>query len=397
MFEKSKTIKHDNLKAYFFKYLHGFKRIKLLTDNSYLILENSNEDIIAYRHNMDDGTSQKFVFVDSSHKDIVDYHYVNGHMYIYFTNYTTEWDEVLDIYRSDGEKVDLIESLPRESYQHDMNYFNFYVANSQLYLIIIRHNRIHKYMITDELEEIHVIQNMSCSWYLSAGYILSISTDDRCELYDNNLELVAIFESKDRPNWIEIAASEQKDIVAIAMITWDKSTTIYVYDKNTKQLNAHKQRYDIYSIAVIGGRVWTTVTNRDSTIDGMMVFDKEAALKYSILRDKVEGDKIRAYQPSPITYECVEILELPGNKIMFLETQRAVITDITCRELEVFEFSYYECLALSDDKHTLAILNLADRSPNADPEVEYEAEVDLYEWKKKVAQAEVIDINTFRR
>jgi len=402
LFEKLKAIQHHKIKAYSENCSIGLKRIKLLDDGGYIILENDHIDATIYHFNEDGIEQKRYIFNDCiDGKSIIDYYYLEGKVYLLIGLFLSEYDEALEILRSDSEKVINVTSIVRESYQHDMDYFSFFIEDQQLYLFLIRHNRVHKYHITDKMTEINYVQcSSSFRWFLSSTYALAIDVDGRCEweLYDPNLELIGSFEHDEKVDWIDIVASEDKEIIAITTNDiWDESSSLIVFDKQSKQFKVHYQRYEFYTTAVIGGRVWTTVTGRYSGVDGLMIFDRKAALKFSILRDKIDSDKIRAFQLFPLAYECVGIEELPENKVMLIEQEQAIITDITYRELGNITFSAYDMLALSDDKHKLAVLDLIGRSHADDYNVEYTVKVDLYSWNKSAKTAEVIDLGAFRR
>lgn len=394
MFTKSGHIELGLRRASADSCLPRFRRIKFCRDG-FLLCENDHENFtVRY-------LDSSFLEVNSwtvyqPNGVISDYHYIGGALYVSFVNIAGEYDETYSVYKSgeDG-KMAQVFSAPRESYQHDMEYFRLFEYRGECRLLLIRHNRVHLYSIGNPVRDINVLEGQK--WYISNEHTVCAMGRD-WELYDSSLELVTTFKFDEEADWLDVKTSKNGQLIALA--TNNSATEIgglLVYDRQKDDFEIHYQRYGFYGIALCSGRVWGTIGSIYSGIGGLMIFDKNASLKFAHVRDETEADTLRAYLPSPIIHQSFAIEEISDNKVLILDYEKAVITDITCRPIQEIKHHGYDCFAISDDAKTLAILNIENRLYGGQPETEYNTFIDVYTWDSANNMGKVVDLTSFRK
>ena len=394
MFKKNSTIELKPQRAYTDACMSSFKRIKFCDDNGFLVCENNYDNFII-RHLDVSGNEIRKWTAEASNGLISDYLYISNTLYISFVNVINEYEEFYTVYRSDtnGDMVQAF-SCQRESYQHDMNYFSLFEHQGECRLLLIRHNRVHLYSVGSYVREINVIEGQK--WYLSNTYaICSIGRD--WEIYNSSLDLITAFKFDEEVDWLEVISPDNK---LFLMATNNSATEIgglFIYDSSKDSFDIHYQRYGFYNAGICHGRIWATVGSMYSGIGGLMIFDKSAVLKFAHLRDENEGNTIRAYNPTPIVYQSSYIGELPDSKVMILDYEKAIVTDVTCRLLQEIKHNGYDCVALSRDAKNIAVLNLENRLLGGDPELEYNSSIDIYTWDSATQKGSVIDLTSYRK
>ncbi len=395
MFEKSRSIELCPQRAYTDACLSMFKRIKFCREGGFLVCENDYENFTV-RHIDPEGAELNRWTVYVPNGLISDYQYIGGVFYMSFVNIIGEYDETYTVYKS-GEDNGMTQvfSASRESYQHDMDYFRLFEYRGECRLLLIRHNRVHLYSVGNPVREINVLEGQK--WYISNGYVVCAMGRD-WEIYDSSLELITTFKFEEEVDWLDVETS--KDGQTIAMATNNSATEIgglFIYDRQKDDFELHYQRYGFYDIALCSGRVWGTVGSIYSGVGGLMIFDKTASLKFAHLRDETEGDTLRAYHPYPLVYQSAAIEEISDNKVLILDYEKAIITDITCRSLQELKHPGYDCFIMSENAKTVAVLNLENRLLGGQPETEYNASIDIYAWDPAHKRGRVVDLTSFRK
>lgn len=394
MFDKTHSILLKPICAYTDACSSMLKRIKFHSDGSLLILENTFNSFTVYNIGLDGSVIRSWSIMEHNGL-LIDYAYIGGNMYIYFLSSESEYEEILTLYKSSGGEFETLASLKRESYQHDMDFFFMFESGGECRLMLIRHNRLHLYRVSDELEEISVLEGRK--WIISGGFAVNISGKE-WDLYDSSLSLIHSFKFEEDIDWAGVVSSKDKSVIAMAT---DNAASeiggLYIYDRSSDTHKIHYQRYGFFNIGIACGKVWTSVVSMYSDIGGLMIFDKSASLKFAHLRDETEGNNIRAYQPSPIIYQALSIDELPDGKALISDNGKIAVTDITCRVLQEFGHSGYDCFILSKDMKRIAFLNIVNRLYGGNPEEKYEVSIDVYSWNSKKNKARVVDLTSFRK
>ena len=236
---------------------------------------------------------------------LLDYIYIDGRLYLVFISQFSQYEESIDFYCSNNEDFEWIGSMQKESYMHDMDFLHIFNKNNKVRFLIIRHNRLHLYTMDEEnnnssitidddyeiytnlyhLNEIAVLEGSK--WVISNGYAVNIK-GKLWEIYNTDLELVCSFEfTDDLIDWLGIAVSDDGSLIAAATdCSEEEKGALAVYNNKTGQVHTHFQRYGFFSTGIAAGRVWATIASSFSDIGGLMIFDKEANLKYASLKDE---------------------------------------------------------------------------------------------------------------
>lgn len=347
---------------------------------------------------------------------LLDYIYIDGRLYLVFISQFSQYEESIDFYCSNNEDFEWIGSMQKESYMHDMDFLHIFNKNNKVRFLIIRHNRLHLYTMDEEnnnssitidddyeihtnlyhLNEIAVLEGSK--WVISNGYAVNIK-GKLWEIYNTDLELVCSFEfTDDLIDWLGIAVSDDGSLIAAATdCSEEEKGALAVYNNKTGQVHTHFQRYGFFSTGIAAGRVWATIASSFLDIGGLMIFDKEANLKYASLKDEEEGESLRAYNPSPIIYQALSFEGLPDNKVLIITDNSVFLTDLSCRNIQDLPAEPYECIDLSKDKSKLIMISYVNRLYGGNPDQKYSAEVVIYKWSAKHTQASIIDLKSYRK
>lgn len=415
MFEKLTSFKLDNLSAFSDTCSSVLKRIKFVDSNSFIILENTFNIFTFYHMNLDGEVIHKWEF-EFEEDMLLDYIYIDGRLYLVFISQFSQYEESIDFYCSNNEDFEWIGSMQKESYMHDMDFLHIFNKNNKVRFLIIRHNRLHLYTMDEEnnnssitidddyeiytnlyhLNEIAVLEGSK--WVISNGYAVNIK-GKLWEIYNTDLELVCSFEfTDDLIDWLGIAVSDDGSLIAAATdCSEEEKGALAVYNKKTGQVHTHFQRYGFFSTGIAAGRVWATIASSFSDIGGLMIFDKEANLKYASLKDEEEGESLRAYNPSPIIYQALSFEGLPDNKVLIITDNSVFLTDLSCRNIQDLPAEPYECIDLSKDKSKLIMISYVNRLYGGNPDQKYSAEVVIYKWSAKHTPASIVDLKSYRK
>ncbi|MDT3693621.1 MAG: hypothetical protein ROM03_04350 [Mucispirillum sp.] len=415
MFEKLTSFKLDNLSAFSDTCSSVLKRIKFVDSNSFIILENTFNIFTFYHMNLDGEVIHKWEF-EFEEDMLLDYIYIDGRLYLVFISQYSQYEESIDFYCSNNEDFEWIGSMQKESYMHDMDFLHIFNKNNKVRFLIIRHNRLHLYTMDEEnnnssitidddyeihtnlyhLIEIAVLEGSK--WVISNGYAVNIK-GKLWEIYNTDLELVCSFEfTDDLIDWLGIAVSDDGSLIAAATdCSEEEKGALAVYNKKTGQVHTHFQRYGFFSTGIAAGRVWATIASSFSDIGGLMIFDKEANLKYASLKDEEEGESLRAYNPSPIIYQALSFEGLPDYKVLIITDNSVFLTDLSCRNIQDLPAEPYECIDLSKDKSKLIMISYVNRLYGGNPDQKYSAEVVVYKWSAKHTPASIVDLKSYRK
>lgn len=415
MFEKLTSFKLDNLSAFSDTCSSVLKRIKFVDNNSFIILENTFNVFTFYHMTLDGEMIKKWEF-EFEEDMLLDYIYIDGSLYLVFISQFSQYEESIDFYCSTDEDFEWVGSMQKESYMHDMDFLHIFNKNNKIRFLIIRHNRLHLYTVDEEnnnssitidddyeihtnlyhLSEIAVLEGTK--WVISNGYAVNIK-GKLWEIYNTDLELVCSFEfTDDLIDWLGIAVSDDGSIIAAATdCSEEEKGALAVYNKKTGQVSTHFQRYGFFSTGIAAGRVWATIASSFSDIGGLMIFDKEASLKYAVLKDEEEGESLRAYNPSPVIYQALSFESLPDNKVLIITDNSVFLTDLSCRNIQDLPAEPYECIDLSKDKSKLIMISYTNRLYGGNPDQKYSAEVIVYKWSAKHAPASIVDLKSYRK
>ena len=375
MFEKLTSFKLENLSAFSDTCSSVLKRIKFVDSSSFIILENTF-NIFTFHHMTLDGELIKKWEFEFEEDMLLDYIYIDARLYLVFISQYSQYEESIDFYCSSDEEFEWIGSMQKESYMHDMDFLHIFNKNNKVRFLIIRHNRLHLYTVDEEdnnssitidddyeihtnlyhLNEIAVLEGSK--WIISNGYAVNIK-GKLWEIYNTDLELVCSFEfTDDLIDWLGISVSDDGSLIAAATdCSEEEKGALAVYNKKTEQVYTHYQRYGFFSTGIAAGRVWATIASSFSDIGGLMIFDKEANLKYAVLKDEEEGESLRAYNPSPVIYQALSFESLPDNKVLIITDNSVFLTDLTCRNIQDLPAEPYECIDLSKDKSKLIMIS----------------------------------------
>lgn len=390
LFNKQKTVKIQSLSYCYDTCVLSLKRIKILEDNTLLILENTYDSFTIHHFDSNGLEINKWSITDIDGV-LMDYLYIDGRIYMCFLSSISEYEEELMIYRSEGSEFELVDSVERESYQHDMIFFSMFSFGKECRLMLIRHNRVHLYNVSDCLEEISVIEGVK--WVICGEYAVNIM-DENWEVYNSRFDLEYEFNFKSNIDWVELSFSRDKSIMAItANNTESDISALLVYDKQSGSHQVHYQKYCYYSSNVVANKVWTTILSNSSGVGGLMIFDKSASLKFAHLRDENE---VKGYNPKPLVYQAYKIHELLDNKVLMSSFDNLIITDITCNEIQAIEYDGIDTYCLSDKADSLVLLRLSKPEDTEEVAGIYEAEIEYYTWDAdKNDKAHVIDLTPY--
>lgn len=415
MFDKLTSFKLDNLSAFSDTCSSVLKRIKFVDSSSFIILENTFNIFTFYHINLDGEIIKKWEF-EFEEDMLLDYIYINGRLYLVFISQFSQYEESIDFYCSNNDNFEWIGSMQKESYMHDMDFLHIFNKNNKVRFLIIRHNRLHLYTMDEDnnnssitidddyeihtslyhLNEIAVLEGSK--WVISNSYAVNIK-GKFWEIYNTDLELVCSFEfTADLIDWLGIAVSDDGSLIAAAIdCSEEEKGAIAVYNKKTGQVYTHFQRYGFFSTGIAAGKVWATIASSFSDIGGLMIFDKEANLKYAVLKDEEESDSLRTYNPSPVIYQALSFESLPDNKVLVITDNSVFLTDLSCRNIQDLPAEPYECIDLSKDKSKLIMISYKNRLYGGNPDQKYSAEVIVYKWSAKHTPASIVDLKSYRK
>ena len=414
MFEKLTSFKLNNLSAFSDTCSAVLKRIKFVDSISFIILENTFNFFTFYHMSLGGEMIKKWEF-EFEEDMLLDYIYIDGRLSLVFISQFSQSEEIIDFYCSSDDEFEWIGSMHKESYMHDMDFLHIFNKNNKVRFLIIRHNRLHLYTVDEEdnnssitiddceihtnlhhLDEIAVLEGNK--WIISNGYAVNIK-GKFWEIYNTDLELVCSFEfTDDLIDWLGIAVSDDGLLITAATdCSEEEKGAIAVYNKKTEKVYTHFQRYGFFSTGIAAGRVWATIASSFSDIGGLMIFDKEANLKYAVLKDEEECDNRRVYNPSPIIYQALCFESLPDNKVLVITDKSVFLTDLTCRNIQDLPAEPYECIDLSKDKSKLIMISYTNRLYGGNPDQKYSAEVVVYKWSVKHTSASIVDLKSYRK
>lgn len=390
LFNKQKTVKIQSISCCYDTCVSSLKRIKFLEDNSLLLLENTYDSFTIHHIDSNGSEIKKWSIFDTD-GILMEYIYIDNIMYVCFLSSVSEYEEELRIYRSTGGEFELVDAVERESYQHDMDFFSLFSFGKECRLMLIRHNRVHLYSVSDCLTEISVIEGRK--WVICGEYAINIVNDD-WEIYNSLFDLEYEFRFKSDIDWIDLSFSSDKSIMAVAANNSESDiSALLIYDKKTDMYSVHYQKYCFYSLAVVANKVWTTVISNVSGVGGIMIFDKSASLKFAHLRDE---DEAKAYNPKPLTYQAYKIHELMDNNILMSSFDNLIVTDITCKVLQEIEYDGVDTYCLSDTLDMLVLLKLNNLSDSNEVNENFEAEIEYYTWNDEEKDGgKVIDLTPY--
>lgn len=414
MFEKLISFKLDNLSAFSDTCSSILKRIKFVDNNSFIILENTFNFFSFYHMSLDGKIIKKWEY-EFEEDMLLDYAYIDDRLYLVFLSQFSQYEEILDFYCSNDDEFEWVGSMQKESYMHDMDFLHIFNKNNKIRFLVIRHNRLHLYSIDKEnnnssitidddyeihaslyhLNEIAVLEGTK--WIISNGYAVNIK-GKFWEIYNTDLELLCSFEFTDEYiDWLSVSVSDDGNMIAVSTdYSEEEKGAIAVYNKKSGQVYTHFQRYGFFSTGIAAGRVWASVASSFSNIGGLMIFDKEANLKYAVLKDE-ENDSIKAYNPSPIVYQALSFESLSDNKVLIITDNSVFLTDLSCRNIQDLPAEPYECIDLSEDKSKLIMISYTNRLYGGNPDQKYSAEVIIYQWSSKHTPASIVDLKSYRK
>lgn len=413
MFDNINSFKLDNLSAFSDNCSPVLKRIKFINNNSFIILENTF-DLFIFHHISIDGKTLNKWEVNIDDDMLLDYIFIDNKLYLVFISQLSQYEEIINFYCVENDSFEWAGSMQKECFMHDMDFMHIFNKNNQIRILIIRHNRLHLYTIEKndntvvfndtydienlryQLTEIAVVEGSK--WIISNGYAVNIK-GKYWEIYNVDLELTADFEfTDDLIDWLGISVSDDGSLIAIATdYSEEERGGLAVFNKKTDQIFTHFQHYGFFSLGIACGRIWTTVVSALSNIGGLMIFDKEANLKYALLKDEEEGGSLRAYNPSPIVYQALSIENLQDNKALLITEENIFITDLSCRILQEIPYTPYDCIALSQDKSKIITVSYKNRLYGGNPDQKYSTEISVYKWSSKQITASIVDLKSYRK
>ena len=395
MFEKLTSFKLDNLSAFSDTCSSVLKRIKFVDSSSFIIFENTFDIFTFYHISLDGEIIKKWEF-EFEEDMLLDYIYIDGRLYLVFISQFSQYEESIDFYCSSNEDFEWIGSMQKESYMHDMDFLHIFNKNNKVRFLIIRHNRLHLYTMDEDNNNSSITVDDDYEIHTNP-YAVNIK-GKFWEIYNTDLELVCSFEfTADLIDWLSIAVSDDGSLIAAATdCSEEEKGAIAVYNKKTEQVYTHFQRYGFFSTGIAAGKVWATIASSFSDIGGLMIFDKEANLKYAVLKDE-EGDSLRTYNPSPVIYQALSFESLPDNKVLVITDNSVFLTDLSCRNIQDLPAEPYECIDLSKDKSKLIMISYTNRLYGGNPDQKYSAEVVVYKWSAKHTPASIVDLKSYRK
>ncbi len=411
MFEKLASFKLGNLSAFSDTCSSVLKRIKFIDNNSFIIIENTFDTFIFYLMSLNGEIIKKWE-CEIDEDMLLDYIYINNTLYLVFISQFSQYDENISFYCYNNDEFEWIGSIPKECYIHDMDFLHIFNKNNTVRFLAIRHNRLHLYTISRnnsidtsepfdkkniynyDITEIAVLEGYK--WVISNGYAINIKGRN-WEIYNTDLELMCSFEfTNDVIDWLGISVSNDGSLIAVATdCSEEEKGAIAIYNKNTNQVYTHIQRYGFFNIGFAADKVWVTVVSSFSDIGGLMIFDKEANIKYSLLKDKENLNDVKIYNPSPIVYQALSFESLADNKLLVITDNSIFVTDSSCRNIQDLPFEPYECIDLSQDKSKLIVISYKNRLYGGNPDQKYAAEVIIYKWLNKNTSASIVDLKSF--
>ena len=150
-------------------------------------------------------------------------------------------------------------------------------------------------------------------------------------------------------------------------------------------------------MSIAAGRVWATIASSFSDIGGLMIFDKEANLKYASLKDEEIDENLTSYNPLPIIYKALSFESLPDNKLLVITDKNIFVTDISCRNIQDLPAEPYECIDLLKDKSKLIMIAYNNRLYGGNPDKKYSVEVVIYKWSVEHTPASTVDLKSYRK
>lgn len=390
LFSRQKTVKIQSLSYCYESCALSLKRIKILKDNTILIIENTYDSFTIHHFDNNGSEINKWSITDTD-GILMDYLYINGIMYLCFISSVSEYEEELRIYRSNGSEFELVDAVERESYQHDMVFFSLFGFGKECRLMLIRHNRVHLYNVSDCLEEISVIEGVK--WIICGEYAINV-VNDEWEIYNSLFDLEYSFRFKSDIDWVDLSFSSDKSIMAAAANNSESDiSALLIYDKKSDTYSVHYQKYCFYSLGVVANKIWTTVVSNISGLGGLMIFDKSASLKFAHLRDESE---MKTYNPEPLIYQAYKIHELMDNKVLMSSFENLIVTDITCKVLQIIDYDGVDTYSLSDTSDSLVLLKLNKLDVKDEVVENYEAEIEFYQWGNEDKDGgKVIDLTPY--
>lgn len=400
MFIKKGTINIDEFHTYQYGVKEGLKRIMMMPDGTTLLIGNENDKITI---NIYKGGSLHHTYkVDSAHGQLVGIVQHENALWLEFHNMVSSYETDYIVVKVTEVSQDIAFIFQRESYMHNLEWHKLFVKGGELYLHLVRHNRLHHYLVnTDPFEaptEIEVMENGE--WYICGTYILCL-IGETLELYDSHLNLCNTIEYDFEIDEMFYTYSVINNFLAICLTDLSQQeTTILMYHVDTQAIYSASTEEIISDMGTAAGRVWFNPCgmNMSKDLGGLMVYDRFAWPLYVHMRTKDNINLSFGAYPPPF-HRSYGIFPMQDGNAAVVEKNSVKIFDFNCHGAQEIYITHPECVAFSHDGASLAVLNLDLNKYNQQETVIHrDAVLDFYEWNSvPEGGGKVIEILRFQK
>ncbi len=393
MFEKKVSVPLNNFKTFNAGVLTSGLRVAFLDSNDILVVSNDEEHLTFIRYDAS-GSLLSEMTVDYEYGHLAGVTLHKEALWLEFRDVVAMYEERYSIVKLTPTDAELIYVTNRESYMHDLPYHCLFVEDGELYLNMIRHNRMHHYKISGMLEEIDVQEGGK--WYLCGRNPLCIM-GATLELYDSHLNIINTIEYDDDID--ELVYKESSSPAFFAMALTDLSqeqTTLLIHHFDTQSMHIAYIENAIADMGVSSGRIWLNPYgfNMQQEFGGCMIYDRFAWPVYVHMRAKAQVGSIGAYPPP--FHRSEGIYPAPDGQTLVAEPGRLLLFDYNCRAVQDIVIPNPDCIAVSANGMFLAVLNLDRNSYLQEKTSTSDAVLEIYTWNHAYEGDKVVEMVRFR-
>jgi hypothetical protein len=300
------------------------------------------------------------------------------------------------IVRANSDRYEPVFSAARESYMHDLPYHHLFIKDGMLYLNLIRHNRLHRYLIDiDGVEEIDIMEGGK--WYLCGSAVLC-QTGHSLELYDSSLDISHSIEHDQEINELVFSESRNPPFFAAALAdAMQEDTTLIIYHNDTHAMHVSYIEHAVADMGVSAGKIWINPHgfNSQQNLGGCMVYDRFAWPIYIHMRTKSHTSVAQFGAYPPPFHRTEGIYPIPEGMTLVCESgSRLLVLDYNCKGIQEISVPNKECFAVSESGDTLAILQVNPvKYPSENVVAHKNVMLHIYKWNSGSEENKVIEMN----
>lgn len=393
MFEKNYSINTGRLTTFAPLTACLKSRLAFLNDEEVLVITN-DETHYTFNIYKKDGSVRNFL-VDISYGQILSVMFFKGDIWLELRYTEGAYEEEYSIARITDGILRVVASFRRESYMHEMCYHSLFIKDDAVYLHLIKHNRLHYYIIDESAEEIDVMEGGK--WYLCDSYPIC-AMRNIIELYDQSLNISSTIEYDYEID--ELLCDEAANMLAFTLTDLaQEQTALMIYQSDADALHITYLEHTIASMGLSGGRVWLNPYgfNEQQELGGCMVYDRYAWPLYVHLRAKGTTGSGSFGTYSPPFHRCESVEALAYGMTGIVEHNRLLMLDYACKPTQEIFIEEPSLLAIAPQGDKIAVLTLNNATNSDELTVHENTNLTVYSWSSIPDDSKVIDMSKFHR